>query len=260
MRAGTSNFIIHVGRMEGGSLDLTKQYVFRTVDSINDSTQLDWLTATSLSGAKKEPTEGPKLAVILVDNQDLNEKTFKSISDAIVNDKNINHIIGVSWYAVVKIINELGDYNTFSEPVKKLLKKLFAVEANKEDKPLNNHKSAIIAFIHGVHAYALAKKTEGVPTMDKSIEERFKLVIKYVESSKRDGSAVGHIPGIWNALQGHYLNDMKSDSTIGYILSILSDDTRVDEYLNQSAATAASPFSSSSTASPTSNVSSSLGQ
>ncbi len=252
MRAGTSNFIIHVGRMEGGSLDLTKQYEFRTLTEVGSS-----------GSGKIGHVENPETAIILVSEALTEIKEFASIS-AFPTDS-LNKIVGVSWYAAVKIMSEITSqsYSTFTDPLKKFLEKLFVVNKVGKVSDSNKNKSAVIAFIHGMLVYAMVHKAPAVPSIDTTLEEKFKWVMKYVESSKGEGKTVAQIQGIWNILQGHYLNKLQ-EAEIGGILAIFSNNESIDAYLGENPESSRSrSVSIASQTSPVPNsprVSSSLGR
>ncbi len=242
MRVTTSTFIHLKIRitMKGGGLDLTKQYAFRTFNE--------------LESGEIGPVENPKAAIILVSEALTETKEFASISDFPKDSLSLNKIVGVSWYAAVKIMSEITSqsYSKLGEPIKKFLEKLLVVKLGKVN-GANKNKSAVIAFVHGMLVYAMAYKVADAPSIDASLEEKFKWVMKYVGNSANNGTTVAHIQGIWNILQGHYLNKL-SNADVAGILAIFSNNERIDAYLGERPESSRPPAASiSSTASPIAN-------
>lgn len=193
----------------GGGLDYGKYYKFLKINEISDSL----VDASSTTGAKVGPIEGPAFAILLVksDEKDVPTEEYKSIMDISVTA--LEKVIGVSWYTMLRILREtiaLG--GTLKGDTSKFLEKFFLIEKGQDEDPQNTHnahkpnvnfnKSAIIGFIHGIHGYAVYKGVSGVPALSTTFQDRYSWVRTYMSSTELTGGEKATLGGIWNALLG----------------------------------------------------------
>jgi hypothetical protein len=176
--------------VQGGAIVFGSPYTLRTVDSFKgkEADVSDYLTATRINNT---PSESIGQAVILTTDSG----KFKDLASV-----DIDKVVGVSWYAAAKIMEEVIRDKTENalSPI------LFTVGAPDDTKISNNAKIALIAFIHGVHAYGIVV---GSAAKSMGFKERYDAVVEYIKQVQEDkskGTERGHIQGIWNALMEQY--------------------------------------------------------
>ncbi len=216
--------------MKGGNVDFTNNYQFVTLAE---------LATKSVANSLKSPTGDNKnatSALIIVKNN--------SQIPPVIQDKNslkdtnkavLDNVIGMSWYAALKLINEFIPLDVENETarnpsdiLKEFAEKFFLINSNRTDEEKAKYKAkvTIIGFIHGVHAYALYKEAKmpepkmpepkmPEPTKD-NIVERFNAVKEYIRTL--EGEDKGIIEGLWQALVNLNLNISNDESKPQFIL------------------------------------------
>lgn len=166
---------------KGGAIDFSKPYKFITVNELN----MDDLLATNIISSTSN-LEAPTYAVLLV-----KEKT---------DVDNYDKVIGVSWYAIMKIINENPNkLDAFAS-------KFFIKNSVGQTPDSTRIKCVIVGFIHGVHAYMLASGIENVPSLNDPIPVRYQWVINNLDKMNQ-----ANLTGIFGALYHEYMKSPPPD-------------------------------------------------
>lgn len=233
--------------MKGGAYSFSGKYVLKTIDELKTD---------------KKPLDGHNTdidAILIVENEKLSAEERKKINDgnqqSIASFENVNdHIIGISWYAALKILHEYGIiyktdsgdpevlavhiWNTSTDnKTQRFVKKFFNLSQSSENTSnisKNYAKSVLVSFIHGVHAYLLVSGVTTVPVKtvpsinETTPEERFEFITGYLESNEHKGADVANINRIWQALCNEVLNYKDSTSPT----EILKDTEKLDAFIN----------------------------
>ncbi len=179
--------------MKGGAIDFTNKYVIKTLD---DKIENDLK-------AQQVTTKMPTNAVLIISEGTTYVEEYDSITEIPVEI--LKKVIGLSWYATLKLMNEfinLDDdittkrpvYSKMSETHQIFINKFFKLDSKIQSQN-NFNKSVIISFIHGVHGYLVAKKYPNVPNLDAPILDRYMYV-----SDKVNKSDIPEIASLWTQL------------------------------------------------------------
>lgn len=121
--------------------------------------------------------------------------------------KEPTHIVGVSTAFVLKLMGELFPSTPPSvvpsrDAIKPILNQLF-VMPEKSNIILNARQMGVIAFIHGMHAAAVAKGQMIVGFTD-TIPNRYRAVLEFLENA--DGADVVRYQNLWADLGGDFMS------------------------------------------------------
>ena len=208
--------------MKGGALSYNNPYAFKTIDELKKSKDI-------------QNTKNLQHAVFVVDVK--NTTTPNIVSE--ISDDQMKHVIGASWYAVLKLIHDIETLKQteLTENLKNFVQQFFTIDekntkksrrfssasvntsatANTENgtnpanvsnsnsglKDPNAGKKLIIGYIHGLYSYFLVNAEEGeeVPDLSKDIVERYEWVMNKLKEHNTDLTI--SYDEIWNHLKGH---------------------------------------------------------
>ncbi len=214
----------------GGKLSYAAKYKLLSIKAASAKENLGNLDASSIQGKGPAVSENPTHAIFLVEDAGAagaaNTKDYDSFTS--IPAKELAKIKGASWYAVLKMLDELVFHReptlTLDAEQKKFVDKFVTLkgagglgaqsvstqdpasgDATDATALANHNKAVIIGFIHGVHAYALAKGVTDVPDITQPMPERYRWVLNYLQDQEQDGKAKATLDGIWSALYSEYL-------------------------------------------------------
>jgi len=172
-------------------MDFNKPYEFRTIKNLENNEDIGRFI---VGNATASHTIAEPILVVSEDSKDVTD-----ISKA--------NILGISWYAALKMINEIDE----AKAVPEYTKRFFRVARDETQKSKNTPHSVIIAAIHGIHCYALVSDAN-VPDATTSIKERYDWTKKYVsdilnkttKNSTATNTSQNYITTIMNAVLNHY--------------------------------------------------------
>lgn len=180
--------------MQGGAISFKSPYLLRTIDSFkgkDDITEL--LTAVKITGTTRSD-DSLGAAVLLTNAKTINNQKYDSLKDLSPSD--LDEVVGVSWYAAIKIMEEVI-HDKSRQNI--LTAKLFTIDNLDNTKPSNKTKMALIAFIHGILAYQIAS-VGNVGNLESTgtFKQKYDQCVTYIKNAK--GKEKGHIEGIWRSL------------------------------------------------------------
>ena len=220
--------------VQGGAILFGSPYTLRTVASFQEAGKeedvADYLTATRINNT---PSESIGNAVILTTDGG----KFTDLSSV-----DIDKVVGVSWYAAAKIMEEVIQDPSKQNALTSILFTVGAPDDTKIPNIPNNAKKALIAFIHGVHAYGIVSDgivgSTGGAAKSMGFKEKYDAVVEYIKKVQEDtskGTERGHIQGIWNALMEQYALET-ADNVVDIINSL--EYKNIERFLQTPAASA----------------------
>jgi hypothetical protein len=232
-----STFIRRMDRMDlrlpmvGGKLSYDAPYKYITIDELPTSDNKNDLTAIGMEGMTLDTiVKSPTHAILLVDKTP-KEAIKDTISD--FGEDTFNSVLGISWYAAVKLIKEVIDNKPMldKDSVKKFIELFFYVEpehseekstngtndpdeassvnADDEADDTNAPQKVVIGFLHGVHAYMIANKIPDTPSLKDPIEKRYEGLKTNLTKLTEPQRQI--VKGIWNALHETFFHHTPAD-------------------------------------------------
>ena len=201
--------------MVGGVIDYNRPYVCMTVEEVKKNLDnLDTLLGAKTLKVATNSAEAPSYAILLVsDAVSDGDNNKPSISD--FNDTVLNSVIGISWYAAMKLMKEAEAMEPKGRTQKAtFLTKFFHIRESggnpSSPEDTKHNKKTIIGFIHGVHAYMQCHDlVNNIPDLTTSIPERYTWVYTQLQSMPDEKKLP--IQQIWTTLFYEYIR--KSEDT-----------------------------------------------
>lgn len=185
--------------------------------------------------------KGPEYAILLT------ESTTQLESKASIQEfsaETLEKVIGVSWIAAMKLMGELDDIQTSQPHIREFAQNIFLqgpssygsgssdpgnvrnVRNVGEPDISTQRKATIIAFVNGVHVYALATG-HSMPAMKDSLYKKYMAVLEYLKNTEN----ASKVENIWKTLNEFYSKVQMGDESKKALNTLISS-KNIGAFLN----------------------------